>query len=98
MITRIVKLTFKEGKGEFFFEAFDEVKDKIRGSKGCLYLEASVNIHEPDVVFTYSKWESEDHLNEYRKSDVFGSVWPKLKAEFAGKPEAWSIESKFKLD
>jgi len=98
MITRIVKLKFKPGKGTFFFEAFNDVKEKIRGFEGNLYLEAMSTSDDPDLVFTYSKWQSEEHLNIYRKSEVFGAVWPKLKAEFAGKPEAWTVESKFILD
>jgi len=35
-------------------------------------------------------WESEEALNAYRKSELFGSVWPKTKACFANPAEAWS--------
>lgn len=97
MISRIVKLRFNPGKGDFFFDAFNDVKEKIRGFEGNFYLEAMRDIHNPDIVFTYSKWESEEALNKYRKSDVFGAVWPLLKSEFAGKPEAWSVDSLFQL-
>ena len=50
MITRIVKLKFKPGKGTFFFEAFNDVKEKIRGFEGNLYLEAMSTSDDPDLV------------------------------------------------
>lgn len=90
MITRIVKLSFNKGKGDFFIEEFEKVAEKIRGFEGNLYLEGLQNIDDPDVVFTYSKWSSQAALDNYRKSDVFGSIWPKIKKEFRSKPEAWS--------
>ena len=44
------------------------------------------------VLYTYRLWESDEHIQTYRKSELFGSVWPRTKALFAGKPEAFSME------
>jgi heme-degrading monooxygenase HmoA len=43
-------------------------------------------------MFTYSQWESEAHLNNYRASDLFAVTWRDTKAKFAHKAEAWSVE------
>jgi len=40
---------------------------------------------------TYSHWDSEDYLNAYRKSEFFGSVWPKTKSLLVAKPHAISV-------
>ncbi len=52
------------------------------------------DINAPEIFFTYSKWESEQDLDEYRRSELFQLVWGKTKMMFADKPEAWSLEKK----
>ena len=42
--------------------------------------------------FTYSYWDSENDLNNYRKSELFNEVWTFTKKLFNAKPEAWSVE------
>ena len=41
---------------------------------------------------TLSRWESEDALNAYRRSELFGVVWPSTKALFRAPAEVWSYE------
>lgn len=93
MITRIVKMTFKPDLVGFFLENFNANKSRIRGFDGCKHLELWRDINEPNVFWTFSKWDSEDHLNTYRDSDLFRSVWTKTKVYFEDKPEAWSVNS-----
>lgn len=47
---------------------------------------------DPTVLYTFSLWESDDHLQAYRNSELFLAVWPRTKALFAGKAEAFSME------
>jgi len=92
MIKRIVKLTFQEDKTADFLEIFENSKGKISTFEGCHHLELWREKKEGNIFFTYSFWEDEKALNSYRKSELFGKVWPKTKALFAEKPEAWSVE------
>ena len=91
MITRIVKMTFKEGKENDFLEIFRENENKIRNFDGCSHLELWNDIHKPGIFFTYSIWKSEDHLKSYRNSELFEKVWEKTAALFSEKAEAWSL-------
>jgi len=93
MIKRIVKMTFAEEKTALFLASFWEVQPKIMAFDGCTHLEIWRDVNNPNIFFTYSHWESEAHLQQYRQSDLFKSTWETTKKMFAGKPEAWSIES-----
>ncbi len=94
MIIRIVKMTFIPDRIDDFLEVFEATKHRIRNFEGCNHLELLRHVDEPNVFFTYSHWDTKDHLNAYRDSDLFGDVWPRTKALFAAKPEAWSMEQK----
>lgn len=91
MIKRIVKMTFKPEHVEDFSNYFPEIVNQIKARKGCLDVELLQDINDNRIYFTYSKWESEADLNAYRKSELFGEVWPKVKKWFEAKPEAWSV-------
>jgi len=92
MLYRLVKLTFKEESVPLFLENFERNKDAIRQFPGCYHLELWQQ-HEPNAntFFTYSHWESEEHLNAYRASELFQTVWANTKVHFAARPEAWSL-------
>jgi len=98
MFKRIVKLEFKEANIPTFLNDFDQVKDKIRAFPGCKSLELLQDKSDEGIFFTYSTWESEEALEAYRKSELFGEVWPKTKALFRDKPKAWSVDSLRKLN
>ena len=90
MIVRIVRMTFKPEKTEEFLEIFRSSKEKIRAFEGCKHVELLRDVKNPNVYSTYSLWESEEYLNKYRDSSLFGQVWPATKALFSEKPQAWS--------
>ena len=92
MIKRIVKLTFDPTKLDEFMEVFHASKDKIRAFDGCHHMELLQNTAQPEVMFTFSIWDSENALNKYRHSDLFKATWEKTKKCFGGKPEAWSVK------
>ena len=49
------------------------------------------------MFFTYSYWNSENDLNEYRNSELFAKVWAETKPMFAEKAQAWSVACKVEL-
>lgn len=95
MIKRIVKLSFEPEKVDTFLSVFDESKNKIRQFAGCVHLELFRCKAPDNIFFTYSFWESEQALNQYRNSNLFKSTWKKTKQLFNDKPEAWSVEVLF---
>jgi len=95
MVTRIVKLTFQADRIADFMAFFDTIDTQVSRFEGCNGMRLLRDIHHPEVVFTYSYWNSEDALNNYRDSDLFGTVWPTIKPWFAAKPEAWTVSTHF---
>jgi heme-degrading monooxygenase HmoA len=71
---RIVKMEFQEDKIAEFLNNFKAVKDKIRASKGCKNLELYRDKNNRNIFFTYSFWETEQDLENYRNSDLFKTV------------------------
>jgi len=90
MIIRIVKMGFEPGQIKAFLEVFEDNKDKIKGFEGCTHVELLRDVQQSNQFFTYSHWESEKHLNNYRNSALFKGVWENTKSKFNQKPEAWS--------
>ena len=94
-MTRLVKLTLKEEHVNDFITHFDTVKDKINAFPGCNGMKLLSDENTPGIVFTYSEWESDDDLENYRTSELFSSIWPTVKQWFDQKAEAWSTEVYF---
>ncbi len=95
MLVRIVKLSFHQDKIPAFLENFELVKNQIRNFPGNRLLELYQDKTNASIFFTYSYWESEEDLENYRKSELFTEVWDFTKQLFNDKPEAWSVD---KLD
>lgn len=91
MIIRIVQMSFRQDEVKNFLFLFDERKEMIRSFEGCNHLELWQDAKNDNVFFTYSIWDSEDHLNHYRFSELFKDTWAKTKALFNAKPKAWSV-------
>ena len=92
MIIRIVKLQFQSEKTQDFLALFDSVVTKVNSFPGCYHMHMVRDIRDPNLFFTYSHWENETALNNYRDSDLFQSIWPTIKPWFSQKAEAWSTE------
>lgn len=91
MIVRIVKMIFQENEIEAFQKLFNQKNVKIRNVAGCQFLELYQDVDDPKIFFTYSYWENEEALENYRHSTLFREIWTATKAKFDGKPEAWSV-------
>lgn len=92
MFIRIVKMSFAEENVEAFLENFDNNKEKIRAVNGCEFLQLLRDKDNTNQFFTYSFWNEQADLENYRQSDLFKGVWAKTKVLFNAKPEAWSVE------
>lgn len=92
MFIRIVKMSFYQENIPAFLENFENMKEKIRNSQGNRFLELYQDKNNPSVFFTYSFWETEQDLENYRQSALFDEVWTFTKKLFNDKPEAWSVD------
>jgi len=92
MIVRIVKMTFREEEVVSFKLLFEERRSLIRNFEGCTHLELWQDKNHSTIFFTYSWWDSEEHLGNYRNSHFFDDTWSLTKQKFAEKPEAWTVE------
>lgn len=97
MFVRIVKMSFHTKHIAEFLEMFENKKQLIRNSDGCNLLELYQDKTNPEIFFTYSYWENEQNLENYKNSKLFKNVWAKTKTFFNNKPEAWSVDKKISL-
>ncbi|MDR6968477.1 heme-degrading monooxygenase HmoA [Flavobacterium arsenatis] len=98
MFVRIVKLSFHEEKIPLFLGNFELMKEKIRNAPGNRFLELYQDKNNKSIFFTYSYWETEEDLENYRKSALFDEIWTYTKQFFNDKPEAWSVDKLASLE
>ncbi len=98
MFTRIVKMEFEESEIPAFLANFEVVKAKIRNFPGCRFLELYRDKYDPTIFFTYSKWDDESDLENYRNSELFKGVWATTKPKFRSKAQAWSVDTLATVD
>ena len=92
MIKRLVKMSFETQHIEEFKSIFENSKHAIRGFEGCEHVELLQDTLHSSVFFTFSIWQSEEHLNVYRNSELFSRVWSATKKLFNDKPQAWTVK------
>ena len=97
MFVRIVKMSFKPDRVDEFLSNFENSKTKIRSFKGCSLLELYRDKTNSNIFFTYSYWDSEQDLSNYKNSLLFKSVWEQTKILFNEKPVAWSVDKMVSL-
>jgi len=98
MFIRIVKLSFHEENIPAFLENFELMKEKIRNAPGNRFLELYQDKNNKCIFFTYSYWETEQDLENYRNSELFDGIWNFTKKLFNDKPEAWSVDKLASLE
>lgn len=86
-------MTFNPDKVAEFLENFNRDKQHIRNFEGVEHLELLKDKNQHNIYFTYSIWQSEQHLENYRNSDLFKGIWAVTKPMFIAKAEAWSVDS-----
>lgn len=90
MINRIVRMSFQPDKVEEFLNVFNNSKHLISSFNGCRGLKLLRDSNRMNIYFTYSTWEREENLEEYRTSELFKNTWSRTKVLFNDKPQAWS--------
>ncbi len=83
-------MTFRPDARADFLAMFDEVSPQIRAFEGCHYLELWEDARYPNILTTFSHWESADALDAYRHSTLFQTTWAKTKRWFAAPTVAHS--------
>ena len=91
MITRLVKLSLEPSKAAEFEAIFKESQQLIQNFKGCQKTDLFKVSGSQAEFFTISYWDNEQHLDNYRNSELFKSVWAKVKPLFADKAAAWTL-------
>jgi heme oxygenase (mycobilin-producing) len=91
MIIRIVRMHFTEAGVEEFLEIFNANKAAIRNFEGCTHLQLLKDVDNESVYTTLSHWKDEDSLEQYRKSELFGAVWGRVKTLLAERTQAFSL-------
>ena len=85
-------MEINESDIDSYMALVQSVLDRIKNFKGC----QSVNIFNdkdvPNRFFSYSTWESEEHLDAYRDSELFKITWSELKTFFKSPAQAWTVE------
>jgi len=92
VIVRVVRLSLNPHDLAAFDALFHRHHADIESQSGCRGVELLTDPADLSIRATLSRWESEDALNAYRKSKLFGVVWPATKALFNAPPEVWSYE------
>ncbi|MGC3943369.1 MAG: antibiotic biosynthesis monooxygenase family protein [Chryseolinea sp.] len=91
MLIRIVHMHFTKEHVEKFLEIFKESAEAIQAMEGCRHLELLRDLQDDCHFTTISEWDTADHLTQYRESDLFRSVWGRVKPMFDQKPRAHSM-------
>lgn len=97
MIIRIVRMHFTEAGVTEFLNIFNEHKEHIRNFPGCVHLQLLKDSSDKNCYTTLSHWRSATDLENYRKSDLFGGVWSRVKSLFAARTQAFSLEKFIEL-
>ncbi len=93
MLIRIVRMTFQADKLADFSAIFARSHEKIREFPGCQQLDLLRDIDNLNVRITYSRWESREALEAYRRSELFRTTWAVTKVLFSEKAVAFSAEN-----
>lgn len=97
MIIRIVRMHFTEAGVEEFLEIFNRNKIAIRNFPGCTHLQLLKDAEDETIFTTLSHWRDEESLEAYRKSELFSSVWGRVKTLFAERTQAFSLKKFIEL-
>lgn len=90
---RIVRLSFKEEFEQDFLTLFEQRKERIRFFPGCKSLSLLKDKNYDGVYYTYSIWEHEQHLENYRESELFQDTWTDVKKWFKEPAQAFSADT-----
>ena len=73
-------------------DAFDRWRPGELMSRFSTDLQLMTDADDPHCYTTLSHWDDPNDLERYRKSELFGSVWGRVKTLFAERSQAYSLE------
>lgn len=82
---------FTEAGVQEFLEIFNANRNAIGTFDGCTHLELMRDLDDERVYTTLSHWKDAESLERYRKSELFVSVWGRVKPLFAERTQAFSM-------
>ena len=88
---------FTEAGVEEFLSIFEANKVAIRNFEGCTHLQLLKDLEDPYTYTTLSHWDGPEYLQTYRKSELFGKVWGRVKTLFSERTQAFSLEKFIEL-
>ena len=91
MIIRIVRMHFTKAGVDEFLVIFNDNREAIRNFEGCTHLELLRDLNDELSFTTLSYWEDTESLERYRRSELFSSVWGRVKPLFSEKTQAYSL-------
>ena len=91
MIIRIVRMQFTEAGVDEFLNIFNANREAIRNFEGCTHLELLRDLNNDLAFTTLSYWKDTGSLERYRKSELFSSVWGRVKTLFSERTQAYSL-------
>lgn len=97
MLIRIVRMHFTEAGVDEFLQIFNANKEAIRNFEGCTHLQLLKDFDNPNTYTTLSHWKDAESLEQYRKSELFGNVWGRVKTLFAERSQAFSLQKFIEL-
>lgn len=97
MLIRIVRMHFTPEGVEEFLQIFNENKIAIRNFPGCSHLQLLKDSQDPNCFTTLSHWDKTESLENYRKSELSGKVWGRVKTLFSERTQAFSLQKFIEL-
>ncbi len=94
MIVRIVHMFFRPHALEQLMPLIHRQLRNVMSHPGCLAVKLFRDTSDPDHLCTFSIWEDQEALDDYRQSDHFIEVWSTLKSHFAKPPQAYSFKDR----
>jgi quinol monooxygenase YgiN len=91
VLLRIVRLSLQPEHVASFLILFRQSEGRIRAQPGCQHLELWQDADQPHIYCTYSHWDDAATLDAYRRSPLFGEVWPATKRLLAEPAQAFSV-------
>ena len=89
---------FTEAGVEEFLQIFNQHKGAIRNFPGCSHVQLLKDVEDSNTYTTLSHWDKLESLERYRKSELFGQVWGRVKTLFAERSQAFSLEKFIEVD
>ena len=86
-----MRLTLRPERVPDFLTLFRQSESRIRQQPGCRHLELWQDADQPHIYCTHSHWDDAAALDAYRRSALFGEVWPATKRLLAAPAQAFSV-------